>query len=95
MNDHGDNWHLDKRVPIALIVAIVVQTFAIGWWVASENARVTSLENGAALMHEEITKLETARESTALQMQSINDKIDQILAIVKVEGGQTVLPSRR
>lgn len=37
-------WHLDKRVPVALILVIVAQTFGWGWWAASISERVTSLE---------------------------------------------------
>jgi hypothetical protein len=35
---HG--WHLDKKVPIAIITAIAVQTFGIVWWAATLSARV-------------------------------------------------------
>jgi hypothetical protein len=38
-------WHLDKRVPVALLMAILVQTFGMGWWAASISERVSSLEN--------------------------------------------------
>lgn len=37
-------WHLDKRIPLALIGAILVQTGAAFWWASSVNERVTSLE---------------------------------------------------
>ena len=37
-------WHLDRRVPIALIVTIVMQTIGIVWWAASISARVDVLE---------------------------------------------------
>lgn len=38
-------WHLDKRIPLALIGAILVQTGAAFWWASSINERVTSLES--------------------------------------------------
>jgi Tfp pilus assembly protein PilO len=38
-------WHLDKRVPVALLLAIVIQTFGVGWWAASISERVSSLES--------------------------------------------------
>lgn len=37
-------WRLDKHVPIALIVAIGLQTGGIIWWASSINARVATLE---------------------------------------------------
>lgn len=42
------SWHLDKRVPAALIFAIVGvffgQTFAIGVWVSQISERLSSVE---------------------------------------------------
>jgi hypothetical protein len=37
-------WHLDKRIPIALVIAIGIQTLAIGTWVGSIDTRVAALE---------------------------------------------------
>lgn len=37
-------WHLDKRVPVALIVTIMIQTGAGVWWAATQDQRVKSLE---------------------------------------------------
>jgi len=41
-------WHLDKRVPVALLLAILVQTFGMGWWASSISERVASLERSRA-----------------------------------------------
>jgi hypothetical protein len=32
---NGTSWHLDKRVPVAIIVAMVIQVGAFGFWVGS------------------------------------------------------------
>ena len=39
------HWHLDRRVPIALIITIIMQTIGIVWWAASLSARVETLEH--------------------------------------------------
>ena len=39
-----NEWHLDKRVPLALILTIVVQTAMLGVWVGSLQARVAANE---------------------------------------------------
>lgn len=45
MTDETESgWHLDKRVPIALIVMIFVQTSGMIWWAATTSARVDELE---------------------------------------------------
>ena len=33
-------WHLDKKVPIALIVTLAIQTAGMIWWAASLSFRV-------------------------------------------------------
>ena len=38
-------WHLDKRIPLALIGAILIQTGSAFWWASSINERVASLES--------------------------------------------------
>ena len=45
MAENGD-WHLDKKVPLALMVAIVAQTVGAVWWAASLSQRVNDLERG-------------------------------------------------
>jgi hypothetical protein len=37
-------WHLDKRVPLALIAAILLQSAAFGFWVGGLAARVVHVE---------------------------------------------------
>lgn len=39
-------WHLDKKVPIALIAALMVQTGGLVWWARGLDARVAALEKG-------------------------------------------------
>jgi cold shock CspA family protein len=34
-------WHLDRRVPVALILTIAVQTAAAIWWAASVSATLS------------------------------------------------------
>jgi len=42
---HDKQWHLDKRVPVALIIVIFIQTVSIVWWAATLSARVGYLED--------------------------------------------------
>lgn len=48
MNDptqrSNGRWELDKHVPIALLLAIFVQTCGAIWWAATITGRVVSLE---------------------------------------------------
>lgn len=41
-------WHLDRRVPIALIFAIIVQSAGVTWWASQMNERMTQVERRLA-----------------------------------------------
>jgi hypothetical protein len=62
VHEYERQWHLDKKVPIALILALAVQTVAIVWWAAALSVRVDSLERAAlavAPQAERIVRVET------------------------------------
>ncbi len=39
-----NNWHLDKKVPISLIAAILIQTGGFFWWAATTQEKVSALK---------------------------------------------------
>jgi hypothetical protein len=39
-----EQWHLDKKVPVAMIIGLGAQTLAAVWWAAGVNGRVEALE---------------------------------------------------
>lgn len=43
-----EQWHLDKRVPIALIFAIMVQSASAIWWAAGISERMAQIERRQA-----------------------------------------------
>lgn len=44
MSAADEPWHLDKRVPLALIVSLSIQTAAMVWWAATTSARIEGHE---------------------------------------------------
>jgi len=60
-----ETWHLDKRVPVALILAIFIQTIAGAWWLATLNNRVSNAELWISRndkLETRLTKMETILE---------------------------------
>jgi len=43
-DEGGRQWHLDKRVPIALIFAIMMQSAAAVWWASGISERMSQIE---------------------------------------------------
>lgn len=82
-DDNGRAWHLDKRVPIALIFTIAAQTMAIVWWAATASARLDQLErqvNLSAPQAERVIRLEA-------KMDSLVESIGELKALFKRPSG--------
>lgn len=77
----ADEWHLDKRVPLALIITIVLQSMCAVWWAASMQARIDGLEKMLATQEQNQTRLARLEQVTVMQTRAldrIEDKLDRI-----------------
>lgn len=54
-----DKWHLQKGVPISLIIAIMLQTAGAAWWASGVSTRIDYLEHRAQIIDPQIER--TAR----------------------------------
>jgi len=78
-SDQG--WHLDRKIPIAIIITIMAQTGAIVWWAASAEARLNTLEHTvqlAAPQGDRLTRVET-------KIEVVQDGIAEIKSILRKE----------
>ena len=76
-------WHFDRRVPIALIAAIVLQTVAIVWWAATTDSRVANTERRVERIE---ANNERAQVNDALMSQRVTrveERLDAALAILR------------
>lgn len=74
-------WHLDRRVPIALIFAIFAQTVGIVWWASSIEGRVQTLEARSIERSDlsgRITRQEALMEGVQAGVNRIEDKLDRL-----------------
>ena len=76
-------WHLDKKVPITLIGAILLQTFGFGVWAENLNLRLANLESQNPASTAEFAKLEAAREAAALQLNTVQGDIRSLLELAR------------
>lgn len=75
VESEDNKWHLDKKVPITLIGAIVAQSFVFGWYAATQSARtdahtqrIEAIEHrmdGMAPQAERIIRVETKVDGMA------------------------------
>lgn len=53
-------WHFDKKVPLALIGTLIVQTFAMVWWASGIHHRVATVEAMQLVLASRTTAIEAA-----------------------------------
>lgn len=68
--DH--RWHLDRRVPLALILAIVVQTAALGIWVGTIQTRVSQLEKIQDARSSQLERIVTVESRLAFMAETLS-----------------------
>ncbi len=82
----GDSqWHLDRRVPIALLLAIIAQSAGFGAWCATTNMRLNALEQKAdvaAPQGERLTRVE-------VKVDNLIEGVAEIKSILRKEPGKS------
>ena len=66
MDDDNTSWHLDRKVPIGLIIAVLLQTCALLIWGTKLDSRVGYLETQNLSQDGKITRLEDVSSRVAV-----------------------------
>jgi hypothetical protein len=77
------HWSLDKRVPLALILALVTQTGGAVWWASAQSSRLDSAETRisaieAVKVDTRLVRLEEAMANLKPQLDRIETKLDRL-----------------
>lgn len=72
------NWHLDKRVPIALIATIAIQTAGIVWFASGLYHRVETLERDAIASKNVIERDAALRAPQADRLTRVEVKLETV-----------------
>lgn len=68
-------WHLDKRIPIALIVTIALQTGMGVWWAAAITTRQGYLEGRLSLHDAQIEAMRASATTSAVALGRIEETV--------------------
>lgn len=93
LEEYESRWHLDKKVPIALIFAIFCQTVGVVWFgaqlatrvdrlevtQAAQEAKISILRREAASHSEGLAVMKETNRHIAIQLDKLNGKLDQFL----------------
>ncbi len=100
-NDNQRQWHLDRRTPISIIVALAIQTGAALWWASKLDSRVEFLErqfnehtileaHPKALLH--ISLMEQQLNNMQIQLGRIEQKLDRLHQPASFNPSETSIP---
>ena len=75
-------WHLSKSVPITFILAIILQTIALIWFVATLRNDVDSNQKELLRLETRTSSLEQVVQSQAITLGRIDENIKSIRMIL-------------
>ena len=80
MRQSENSWHLDKRVPIAMILTIAAQTLGAVWWAGAINQRMAAVERRQNLMEERTVSQAHESRIAVLEAQwrTVDARLDRI-----------------
>jgi hypothetical protein len=85
MPDTPEPWHLDKRIPVALIVTLLGQMAVAIWWARGVDNDVAALKTEQAALASDQRAMQAVQQSQAVSagrmesdVQSIKDSIDML-----------------
>jgi CII-binding regulator of phage lambda lysogenization HflD len=76
--DQKEDWHLSKSVPISFILAIIMQTIALVWYVSSLDSNVEANTREIARHELRLMELEKLTQAQAVMLGRIDENINSI-----------------
>lgn len=89
---HPKVWTVDKSVPLALIVTIVVQGAVGVWWASNLSTRTEIVEKLVASMQE---NMQVRAERTSTTLQSISERTVRLEAALEAQHSMLEQVARR
>jgi len=78
-----ESWHLDKKVPIALIIAMLTQFAGVIWFIGQLAKDIELLKADTAVLHQRDTQqTDSLKEALKLmqdQFQRLDAKLDRLI----------------
>lgn len=69
-------WHLDKRVPIALILTLVLQSGGLIWWAAQMSSEVAAQGRRVAVLENHRDQMSSLVQDVRTQIAVMNAKLE-------------------
>jgi len=79
-----ESWHLSKSVPVTFILAIILQTIALVWYVSSLDSNVETNTREIARHEVRLMQLEETTQQQAVLLGRIDENIKSIRDAVEL-----------
>lgn len=76
-------WHLDKRLPVAIVLALVTNTITFTWWASGLDHQVNQNKTDIAANKNKIEGVQKITEEVAKQGVILQGLLDQIKELRK------------
>lgn len=76
-------WHLDRRVPVVLILGMVVQAAGFVWWASSVNSQVQDHGRRIVVMEAADTRMTQEAQRLSEQIARMDERLISQTAILR------------
>lgn len=78
MAEPMDAWHLDRKVPLGLIAALLLQTGAAFWWASGMESRQAAAEAANARQDAQIGSVEAETQRMQVGAATVNAQLQAV-----------------
>lgn len=79
----SDHWSLDRKIPAALVIAMLAQLMGFGWYASKVDSRVEELEKRTIRTETQMTAIDRDVRGFDARMARLEEKIGAVLDIVR------------
>ena len=83
MSQQDNQWHLDKKVPIALIVTLLLQGSVVMWWIGASSQRLDQNERQVTLLAPQVTATAEKIIRVESKLEAIGESITEIKNLIR------------
>jgi len=83
MGEQKSNWMISKNITISSIVAVLIQTIALVWYISSLDASVSNNAREIARQEIRINQIERTSQEQAVMLARIDENILSLKAAVE------------
>ena len=76
MTERQKEWHLDRRVTITLIIGLIMNAGATGWWAANIQGAIQDNQEAILLLEE---RQDILRTEVPTRLVRIESRLDELL----------------